>query len=175
MMNSSHESDKVKNQWTSEMIINDSNDRHGKHVVLDEQLAMINTETIKENSIDTSKNSKQQCQSITNELNRPCLDDDKRQCFRRFMRHACAADRHDWKYLAHCIYRLKHLIDNLDQYSLRVVLQQSFQVVFNEFVDLMKYVITTQIRSDEHTSKLSIHCGNLLTFEFPGNEILRQK
>ena len=72
--------------------------------------------------------------------------DDQLKFLRLFMCHLCSDTQH-WKYLAHGIYRVKQLIKALDNYQVREFLQQSFQIPFEQFIGLMKEMITEQMNS----------------------------
>jgi hypothetical protein len=72
--------------------------------------------------------------------------EEKLKYFRLFMCHLCPDTQH-WKSLARGIYRVKQLIKSLDNYQVREFLQQAFQMPFEQFIGLMKELITEQMNS----------------------------
>lgn len=76
--------------------------------------------------------------------------EEKLKYFRLFMFQLCPDTQH-WKSLARGIYRVKQMIKSLDNYQVREFLQEAFRIPFEQFIGLMKELITEQMNSQAQT------------------------
>ena len=77
--------------------------------------------------------------------------DESLKFFRLFMWRLCV-DRHNWKVLAHSIYRIDRFITSLDNYQIREFLEKPFKSLLDEFITWIKHVIRTRVKDDRRTN-----------------------
>ncbi|CAF0862265.1 unnamed protein product [Adineta ricciae] len=83
------------------------------------------------------------------------IDKSSYQIFRKYLWNFCS-DVYDWRSLARSLYRLEQLIQQLENYQLREIIEKDFKILFREFTLLIKDLITMQIKSETRQIDQSI-------------------
>ncbi|CAF1255045.1 unnamed protein product [Rotaria magnacalcarata] len=116
-----------------------------KQTKLEDGVNHIQKNLITRNLVDNHKKQIDQYQILLT-----CIDNlqefkDKWAFFRIFIERFCL-DFYNWKSIAHSIYHINYLINNLDNYQMKEFIRSYFMNVFNSFLSFVKYLITIQIK-----------------------------
>ncbi|CAF1025422.1 unnamed protein product [Adineta steineri] len=137
-------------------ICQEINDLRLKQKELEEKLKNIEYDVIKKDEIDNYRKQIEKYQSVLTYKNKlECFPGENLEIFRIFIWNLCS-DVCNWKLLAHSIYHIEHLINNLDNYQLKEILKKQFQILLNEFKLFMKELINLQIKSSTSSSEINL-------------------
>jgi hypothetical protein len=128
------------------------NDIHLKQSLLQEKISKIQNEVLTHDLIDNYKKQIKIFEPLLSYTN--CLDElkEKLDFFRLFIWRLCS-DTHNWKFLAHSIYYIERLINNLDNHQIKEFIQKPFKIILNEFILFVKDLITKQIELQKQEIK----------------------
>lgn len=79
-------------------------------------------------------------------------ENEKLKFFRIFLWYIYS-DMYNWKFLAHSIYHIEHLIKKLNNYQIKDFIQKQFENLLNDFILFIKYLITIQTKSQSSEIK----------------------
>ncbi|CAF4495852.1 unnamed protein product [Rotaria socialis] len=122
-----------------------------KQTKLEDSVNHVQKNLITRNLVDNYKKQIDQYQILLT-----CMDNlqefkDKWAFFRIFIERFCL-DLYNWKPIAHSIYHINYLINNLDNCQMKEFIRSYFVNVLNSFILFVKYLITIQIKSQKQQS-----------------------
>ncbi|CAF0727356.1 unnamed protein product [Rotaria sp. Silwood1] len=119
-----------------------------KQIKLEEIINDIQKNIITHDLIDNYKKQIEHYEIILPYMNNLEEFKDKWTFFRLFIWRFCL-DIYNWKSLAHSIYHIDYLVNNLDNYQIKEFIQKKFKILLNSFILFIKDIITTQIKSEK--------------------------
>ncbi|CAF1055630.1 unnamed protein product, partial [Rotaria sordida] len=127
-------------------------DLYLKQIELEEKINSIQKNIITYDLIDNYKKQIEQYEIILIYMNNLEEFKDKWTFFRLFI-WRFYLDIYNWKSLAHSIYHIEYLINNLDNYQIKEFIQKNFKNLLNYFILFIKDIITIQIKSEKQQLK----------------------
>ena len=133
-----------------------------QQTMLEDRLKQVGEERIHQDLLDSYRDQMQEFQPLLtyvtrlNELKEThsreeAYLDESMKFFRLFMWRLCV-DRHNWKVLAHSIYRIDRFITSLDNYQIREFIEKPFKRLLDDFIAWIKHLIRTQVNGDRRTN-----------------------